>query len=163
MLLPLLVASFGAALSAASSSRKPAAVLTAGGALAGALLFVGLRFAAPLISVKDVGTAVHDEARPEDAVWTYGPYPHGLAFYAGRPVDKILRFTGEFHYAKRDHAYDARFGDDPDVAALPRAGGRTFLVLREGEVQHFTEVLPPAATGSWRAFGPWRLVVVRAR
>ncbi|HXS99423.1 MAG TPA: glycosyltransferase family 39 protein [Elusimicrobiota bacterium] len=161
----LLVAVFAAALWIAPSTKRPAAVLAGGGALAGVLLFVGLRFAAPLVSAKDVGLVVRDEAHAEDQVWTYGTYLHGLPFYANRLVDKIVLFTGEFHYAKRDPAYDARFGDDGDIERLPRAGGRTFVVLHTGERPHFVDVIGGGAKSieSWRQFGPWSLAVVKPR
>jgi hypothetical protein len=128
------------------------------------LLFCGLRLAAPLVSAHDVAQVVRDEARPEDAVWTYGTYLHGLPFYAQRPVDKLVLFTGEFHYAKRDPLFAARFGDDADVKTLPRAGGRTFVALHTGERPHFAETVgEPGSIESWREFGPWSLVVIRQR
>jgi hypothetical protein len=160
-----LIATLGSALVIATSSKRPAAALAGGGAIAGVLLFLGLRLAAPLVSARDVGQAVREEARPEDAVWTYGTYLHGLPFYAHRPVDKLVLFTGEFHYAKRDPAFAARFGDDADVKTLPRPGGRTFVVLRAGERPHFAETVGggPESIESWREFGPWSLAVVRPR
>jgi 4-amino-4-deoxy-L-arabinose transferase-like glycosyltransferase len=160
-----LLAVLGAAQLAAPSSRRPAAVLAGGGALAGVLLFAGLRLAAPLVSARAVARAVAGEIRAGDALWTYGTYLHGLPFYARRPVDKLVLFTGEFHYAKRDPAFAARFGDDADVRALPRREGRTFVVLRSGERPHFAETVGggPGAVESWREFGPWSVAVVRAR
>lgn len=165
VLAALLVASFAAALLLAPSAKRPAAVLAGGGALAGVLLFIGLRFAAPLVSAKDAGLVVREEAQAGDQVWTYDTYLHGLPFYANRLVDKIVLFTGEFHYAKRDHAYDARFGDDADVEKLPRAGGRTFVVLKTSRRPHFMEVVGGGAASieSWREFGPWSLAVVKPR
>ncbi len=161
----LLVATFAGTLLLAPSSKRPSAALAGGGALAGVLLFLGLRLAAPLVSAKDVGQVVREEARAEDAVWTYGTYLHGLPFYAHRPVDKLVLFTGEFHYAKRDPVFAPRFGDDADVKTLPRAGGRTFVVLHTGERPHFEETVGggPKSIESWREFGPWSLAVVRAR
>ncbi|MFI5362641.1 MAG: glycosyltransferase family 39 protein [Elusimicrobiota bacterium] len=164
-LVVLLIAALGGALVAASSSRRPAALLAGGGALAGVLLFLGLRLAAPLASGKDVGLAVGAQARAGDAVWSYDTYVHGVPFYARRPVDKVVMFTGEFHYAKRDPQFAPRFGDDGDVAALPRVGGRTLVVMRSGRRPHFEEILGggSASIESWRDFGPWSLAVVRAR
>jgi 4-amino-4-deoxy-L-arabinose transferase-like glycosyltransferase len=160
-----LLAALGAAQWIAASSPAPGKILALGGAAAGVLLFVGLRAAAPLVSARDVAAAVTREAGPKDAVWTYGTYLHGLPFYAKRPVDKLVLFTGEFHYARRDAAYASRFGDDDDVRRLPRAGGRTFVVLRSGEKTHFARTVGggPSAIESWREFGPWSLAVVRAR
>jgi 4-amino-4-deoxy-L-arabinose transferase-like glycosyltransferase len=165
VLAALLIAALGAALLVAPSSKRPAAVLAGGGTLAGTLLFLGLRLAAPLVSARDVGRVVMSEARAGDAVWTYGTYLHGLPFYAHRPVDKLVLFTGEFHYAKRDPAYAARFGSDDDVEALPRSGGRTYVVLHTGERPHFAAIVGGGAASieSWREFGPWSLAVVRPR
>ncbi len=158
-----LLAALGAAQLLAPSVERPAAALTAGGTLAGVFLFLGLRLAAPLVSARDVGAAVRGEARAGDAVWTYGTYVHGLPYYARRPVDKLVLFSGEFHYAQRDPAFAERFGDDAAVAALPRGGGRTFVVLHTGERPHFQETVGggPASIESWREFGPWSLAVVR--
>jgi len=162
---PALLACLGAALTAAPSSHRPAVVLTAGGALAGLCLFLGLRAAAPLLSVKEAALAVRQEARAEDQLWTYGTYLHGLPFYYGRPVDKIVYFVGEFHYAKKDPAFAERFGDDQDVRALPRAAGRTFVLLRRFERPHFEKTVSggAASIASWRAFGRWSLAEVRTR
>lgn len=161
----LLLAALGGALVAAPLTKRPAAALAGGGALAGVVLFIALRFAAPLVSAKDVALAVRAQAGPADQVWTYGTYLHGLPFYSGRLVDKLVLFTGEFHYAKRDRSYDARFGDDAAIEALPRAGGRTFVVLRTGERPHFEQTVGggPASVESWREYGPWSLAVVKAR
>lgn len=161
----VMLLSLGAALLAAPSSRRPVSVLTGGGVMAGLCLFLGLRAAAPIVSAKDVSLAVRAESRPEDRVWTYGTYLHGFPFYAGRPVDKMVYFIGEFHYAKRDPANADRFGDDSDVRRLPRSGGRTFVVMKSFERPHFLEVLPggAATVEAWRDFGRWSLAEVRAR
>ena len=165
ILAALLIATLGSALLIAASSKRPAAALAGGGALAGVFLFFGLRLAAPLVSARDIGEVVRSETRSVDAVWTYGTYLHGLPFYAHRPVDKLVLFTGEFHYAKRDPIFAPRFGDDADVEKLPRAGGRTFVVLHTGERPHFVETVGggPESIESWREFGPWSLAVVRSR
>ena len=161
----LLLLTLGGALLLLPSSKRPAFMLAGAGTLAGVLLFVSLRQASALISAKDAALAVRDQARAEDQVWTYGTYLHGLPFYTGRLVDKMVYFVGEFHYAKRDPAYSARFGDDSDVRALPRRGGRTFVILRSFERPHFTETLGggAASISSWREFGRWSLAEVRAR
>lgn len=159
-----LLAALGAAQVFAPSLKTPAAALAAGGTVAGALLFAGLRLAAPLTGVRDLGRAVGAQARAGDAVWTYDNYPHGLPFYARRPVDKIVQFTGEFHYAKRDAAFADRFGDTDALKALPRAGGRTFVAMRTGRRAAFLEAIRGGAASveSWRDFGPWSLAVVKA-
>jgi 4-amino-4-deoxy-L-arabinose transferase-like glycosyltransferase len=161
----MLVAALGVCQLYAPSSRRPAAALAAGGALAGLLLFLGLRRAAPLISARELGRTVLNEARPEDEVWTYDTYLHGLPFYAHRPVNKIVQFTGEFHYAKRDATYAARFGEEPALKALPLAGRRTFAAMKTKERGRFTAALGGGASSveSWREFGPWSLAVIRPR
>ncbi|MDE2490463.1 MAG: hypothetical protein KGM24_06420, partial [Elusimicrobia bacterium] len=135
-----------------------------GGVLAGVCLFGGLRLVSPLASARTVSLAARAELEPGDALWTYGIYVQGLPFYAGRFVDRIVDFTGEFRYAKRFPDQAARFGDDGDVARLPRAGGRTLVVMRDGDFPHFAETVRggPASIASRRRFGPWTLAVVRA-
>ncbi|UPT72918.1 MAG: hypothetical protein M0D55_13495 [Elusimicrobiota bacterium] len=115
-------AALGSAQLLAPSARRPALALGAGAVLGGALVFGALRAASPLISARDLALAVGAEARPGDEVWTYDSYLHGLPFYSGRRVDKMVYFVGEFHYAKRDADAAQRFGDDGDVRRLPRAG-----------------------------------------
>lgn len=158
----LLFAAEGAALFA-STRRNPLLSLAAGGTIAGAILLPALAIATPLISAREVGQAIARQAAPGDAVWTYGTYLHGLPYYSGRFVDKLVLFTGEFHYAKRDAAYSARFGDDNDIVKLPRPHGATFVVLRSFERPHFEKI---AAHGNARAtrfedYGPWTLAVIR--
>lgn len=160
----VLLVSLGAALRLAPRSRRPAAVLALGGALAGVCLFASLRLAAPLVSVRDVGLAAKEQMKPGDQLWTDDIYLHGLNFYSGHPVDKIVTFIGEFHYAKRDEAYADRFGDDSALAALPRAEGRTFVAMRAGALEHFKATVGGGASSleSVEPFGPWTLAVVRA-
>ena len=165
VLMMITLVSLAVALIVAPSSRRPSAVLAGGGALAGLCLFVGLRIAAPISSAKEASLAVLADVRAEDQVWTYGTYLQGLPFYTHRPVDKMVYFVGEFHYAKRDPAHAERFGDDKDVHALPRKGGRTFVILRSFERPHFTRTVTggESAIASWREFGRWSLAEVRAR
>ncbi len=146
----------------APSSKRPALALGLGGALAGLCAFAAVSAASPLISAKGLALAVKESARPEDEVWSYDSYPHGLQFYTGRPVDKMVYFVGEFHYAKRDAANAGRFGDDDEVRALPRRGGRTFVVMKTGRRAHFETVPPKGSIASWRQFGPWSLAEVRS-
>jgi hypothetical protein len=157
-----LMTSLGAAQWVAASSHRPVRALSCGGALAGFFLFFGLRLAAPLISSRNIAGEVRRQAEGNDALWTYGTYLHGLPFYTRRLVDTLVLFTGEFHYAKRDPAYSPRFGDDDAVRALPREGGKTFVVMRSGERPHFQELVA-GGIESWQEFGPWSLAVVRRR
>jgi 4-amino-4-deoxy-L-arabinose transferase-like glycosyltransferase len=152
----------GTALVWASYSRASAAILAGGGMTAAVLLFSALPMAAPLISAKDVGATVNQEIAHPDELWTYDTYLHGLPYYAQHPVDKIVQFTGEFHYAKRDPAYAERFGDDEALKLLPRKGGRTFVVMKTKLKPHFSETIAggPTAIESWRQYGPWSLAVI---
>ena len=127
------------------------------------LAFAGLRAASPLISAKDLALAVRQAAGPHDQVWVYDSSLHGLPFYSGRRVDRIVNFVGEFHYAKRDAAHAERFGDDNAITALPRAGGKTFVALKTPERAHFETLPAKGSIASWREFGPWSLAEIRAR
>ena len=153
----------GAAQAYAPSAKRPAFVLGLGGVLAGALAYSCIAAAAPLISARELSLAVKASARPGDQVWTYDSYLHGLQFYTGRPVDRMVYFVGEFHYAKRDEAHAERFGDDDEVRALPRKEGRTFVAMKTPRRAHFETVAPKGAITVWREFGPWSLAEVRAR
>ena len=164
VLIVLLPACLGAAMLGSLSSKQSTSILAGGGTLAGLCLFLGLKTAAPILSAKEAALAVRAEARAEDQLWTYGTYLHGLPFYSGRLVDKLVYFVGEFHYDKRDPAFAGRFGDDDDIRALPRAGGRTFVILRSFERPHFIETISgkEKSISSWREFGRWSLAEVRA-
>ncbi len=153
----------GAAQLYAPSSKRPMLALGLGGVLGGLCALAGVCAASPLISAKELALAVKASAKPEDRVWTYDSYLHGLQFYAGRPVDKMVYFIGEFHYAKRDAANAGRFGDDNDVMALPRAGGRTFVAMKTARRAQFESVPPNGSIASWREFGPWSLAEIRSR
>ncbi|MEK7389994.1 MAG: glycosyltransferase family 39 protein [Elusimicrobiota bacterium] len=159
----LFIAGLALAQLIAPSARAPAAVLGVGGVVAGCMAFAGLRLASPQISAKELALAVRDLARPQDEVWTYDSYLHGLPFYSGRRVDKIVNFVGEFHYAKRESAHAQRFGDDTAVFSLPRAGGKTFVALKTRERAHFETLPAKGSIVSWRVFGPWSLAEIRAR
>ena len=147
----------------APSLRRPALALGLGGLLAGCCALVAVSMASPLISAKELALAVKSDARPEDEIWTYDSYLHGLHFYTTRPVDKMVYFVGEFHYAQRDTMNARRFGDDDDVRTLPRKGGRTFVAMKTARRPHFETVPPKGSISSWREFGPWSLAVIRSR
>ena len=126
---------------------------------------IGRAFARPGGFAHPTKSARAYSAATGEGLWTYDTYLHGLPFYAHRPVDKILQFTGEFHYAKRDPAYVARFGEEADLKSLPLPGRRTFVAMRSRERARFIVALGQAAASveSSRDFGPWSLVVLRAR
>lgn len=157
------LACLGGAQLYAPSAKRPAFALGVGGTLAGLFALLAVGAAAPLTSVKALALAVKEDARPEDQVWSYDSFPHGLQFYTRRPVDRMVYFVGEFHYALRDPANADRFGDDDEVRALPRRGGRTFVAMKSKRRAYFETVTPKGAITSWREFGPWSLAEVRAR
>lgn len=158
-----LLACLGGAQLYAPSSKRPALALGLGGILAGLCLVSAISAASPLISAKELALSLKERARPEDEIWTYDSYLHGLQFYTGRPVDRMVYFVGEFHYAQREAANAGRFGDDDEVRALPRAGGRTFVAMRTARRKQF-ELLPRnGSITSWRDFGPWSLAEIRKK
>ena len=163
LLASAMLATLGVAQLRAPSSKRPAFVLGLGGVLAGLFALSAVCAASPLISAKELGLALKTSAQAEDEIWTYNSYLHGLQFYTRRPVDKMVYFVGEFHYAKRDEANAPRFGDDKSVAALPRRGGRTFVAMKTALRAHFETVPPKGSISSWREFGPWSLAEIRAR
>ncbi len=158
-----MLAALGLAQAYAPSAKRPALALGLGGVLAGALALAAVSSGSPLLSAKELALAVKAAAAPEDEVWTYDSYLHGLQFYTGRRVDKMVYFVGEFHYAKRDEVHAERFGDDNALRALPRRGGRTFVAMKSARRAHFETVPPKGAIVSWREFGPWSLAEIRAR
>ncbi len=147
----------------APSAKRPVLALGAGGALAGLFALLAVGAASPLTSVKALALSVKENARAEDEVWSYASYPHGLQFYTRRPVDRMIYFVGEFHYALRDPANASRFGDDDEVRALPRKGGRTFVAMKTKRRAYFETVAPKGAITSWREYGLWSLAEIRAR
>lgn len=157
------LAALGAAQVYAPSAKRPAFALGLGGVLAGALALAAVSSAAPLVSAKELAQALKADARPEDEVWTYAGFLHGLQFYTTRRVDKMVYFVGEFHYAKREEANAGRFGDDNAIRSLPRRGGRTFVAMKTARRAHFETVAPKGSISSWRDFGPWSLAEIRAR
>lgn len=140
-----------------SRGGRDIARLGLSGLASGALLLAALAAAEPVLSARALALAVKERARAGSQVWTYGTYLHGLPFYAERPVDKIIYWIGELDYAKRDSVNAARFGDDNDVRALPRAGGRTFVALRRFEAPHFFSMTEPGEVVRQEVFGKWIL------
>lgn len=152
----------GAAQLLAARSERPALPLLAGGLLAWGLALGALRAAEPFVSARSLALAVREKARPGDEVWTYGTYFHGLPFYSGRKVDRMVYFVGEFHYAQRDPANADRFGDDDEMRLLPLPGKTVFVAYRGFERPHFKTLPKPGAIVSDRDFGSWALAEVKA-
>ncbi|MEK7746545.1 MAG: hypothetical protein AAB576_07765 [Elusimicrobiota bacterium] len=94
--------------------------------------------------------------REGDRVFSYGTYLHALPFYTRRPVDVIVNWVEELHYAKRDPAFQNRFGDDDTLRKLPADGARVFVVSRKRDLAHLL-TLPPRKASAIRRFGDWIL------
>jgi 4-amino-4-deoxy-L-arabinose transferase-like glycosyltransferase len=159
---PVGAAALGAALLAGGVARaKPwrAAALAMGGLSIGACLLVVLRHADGQMSVKSAAQAIALQAGPDDEVWVYDLYPHGLSFYLGRRVDKVVNWLGELDYAKRDPANAARFGDDSDVESLPLPGKRVFVLLPAKVARQFISMTPQGAISDHGRFGKWELTI----
>lgn len=156
------LATLGAVHLTAPAAKDPAKALALGAVVGGALALGAVRAASPLASAKELSLAVRDALREGDEVWTYQGYLQGLPFYAGRRVDKLVYFVGEFHYAKRDAAFADRFGDDNAIAALPREGGRTFVAMPSRERARFETLPKKGSITQWREFGGWSLAEVSA-
>jgi len=156
---PLGAGALGAALIAAAltGARARTAALALGGLAIGACSLRVMTTAQSLLSVKPLAEAVAQRARPGDAVWCYDVYAQGLPFYLNRRVDKIIYWIGELHYAKRDPANAALFGDDADVESLPLAGRRTFVALPGREAGRFMSMTPQGAVTEHELFGKWEL------
>ncbi len=152
----------GAVQAVASRSEKPALPLLAGGILAWGLSLCALRAAEPFTSARAIGQAVRERAKPGDEVWTYGTYFHGLPFYSGKKVDRMVYFVGEFHYAKRDPGNEQRFGDDDEMRLLPLPGKTVFVAYRSFERPHLLKQPKAGSVVSDRDFGSWALAEVRA-
>jgi 4-amino-4-deoxy-L-arabinose transferase-like glycosyltransferase len=131
------------------------------GALLGtAAALAGLGLAEPFVSARPVGRAIASRAGAADLVYCYGTYLHGLPFYAGRPVDRLIYWVGEVHYARRDPANADMFGDDSAIRALPLRGRRVFAVLRRREASYFKTLVAPGSLRRFEDFGSWSLAEI---
>ncbi|MBI5631155.1 MAG: glycosyltransferase family 39 protein [Elusimicrobia bacterium] len=153
----LLLASLGIGLLRSATTSEPALALALAGFLAGGLSLFALLRNAETLSARSLAASVAERARPEDKVYSYGVYLHGLPFYARRPVDKLVNWTGELHYAKRYPENTGRFGDDNDLRALPAPGHRTFVVFRSFEAPHVISLVGAKNIKRLDVFGSWVL------
>lgn len=154
--LPLGAGALGAGLLAVSFGRDAAQRLIggcAGGLLLGACALAAIPRAEALVSAKPAAEAIAASLAPGDAVWTYGFYQHGLPFYLRRPVDKLVYWVGELHYAQRDERNADRFGDDNAIRALPLPGRRVHVLLRSFEARHVFSLTPPGAVAAHSMVG----------
>jgi len=109
------------------------ATALAAGLLVGALGLFALRAGAPALSARDVAAEIASRRGPDDLVYTYSTYLHGLPFYTGRRVDKMILWQGELEYAARDpRVHEERFGGHSGtnhIRALPLPGWACLILL----------------------------------
>lgn len=156
------VAGFGAAALAFLSAGlagwglgKGRAALVISGWLVGATALWAIRANAAWLSVKDLGRRVAQLAGPDDEIWVYGIYLHGLPFYARRRVDRVIDWTGELHYAKRDPANAARFGEADALKTLPLRGRHVVLVARAQDAREILTLVNGEKVVDNERFGRW--------
>jgi 4-amino-4-deoxy-L-arabinose transferase-like glycosyltransferase len=133
----------------------PAAALS--GLAAGFLVFSGLGFEGSLFSAQEIGFAARRECRSRP-VWSYKTYLHGLPFYMGRPVDRMIDWVEELHYAKRFPDDAGRFGSDADVLEAFKKRAPLCLVMKSREVSGLLARADREAAPRVDLFGPWALV-----
>lgn len=121
----------------------------------GFLGLYSLTRAEELVSAKTLGRYVAEISAPGDELWTYGVYLHGLPFYAGRRVDRVINWVGELHYAKRNPANAARFDDDDVMRKLPLPDRRVVIVLRDFEARHVLTLFDGQKVLATRPVGRW--------
>ncbi len=132
-------------------------VIAACGLFSGALGLGAARRAEDRVSVRPLARSAAERLKPGDLVYSYGTYPHGLSFYLGRRVDRMIYWIGELHVAKRYSWNDGRFGDDNDIRALPLPGRTVFVTMPEKEGAHFRSLIDLGKLKGWRRFGGWVL------
>jgi hypothetical protein len=149
----------GAGLTGLGFSRRDSVKrLATVGLAVGALALGAISAGSEHLSAKSLGLSIAGRAAPEDRVWAYGIYIHGVPFYAARRVDRLLNWIGELHYAKRDASFADRFGDESDLGALPPEKGRVFLTFRRLDSSLIFSVTGDPERGK-TMFGPWVLAV----
>jgi 4-amino-4-deoxy-L-arabinose transferase-like glycosyltransferase len=142
-----------------SLAVQPLMAGCAAGLLVGGLGLFAMRAAAETLSARDVAAAIAGRRGPADLVYVYGTYLHGLPFYTGRRVDRMLQWSGELEYAGRDERVRAeRFGGPDFVSALPLAGRRVFVVCRRCDAAFVLSLVPAEKVRSTLSLGGWVVV-----
>jgi 4-amino-4-deoxy-L-arabinose transferase-like glycosyltransferase len=129
---------------------------------ANAVLMAGALACTSLLSVRGLSLEIRERMRPGDIIVAYDRYPHGVSFYTGKPVDLVVNWVGELHYAKRDARFQARFGDDVTLGRLDLARGRRAFVMMPNKLfAHFCR-LREGRGGIRRVVrtGPWTLAEI---
>ncbi len=148
----------GAGLLACGNSRFFA--LAAWGSLAaGGCVLAGLSIEGDHLSARNLGIEVGTTCAGLP-LWSLGTYPHGLPFYSSRPVDKLLDWVEELHYAKRDPAYAPRFGTKGDLKALLAKNRAACLVFKASDAAEIIKLAGASSIHRMEAFGPWGLAVL---
>ncbi|MCX5794152.1 MAG: glycosyltransferase family 39 protein [Elusimicrobia bacterium] len=149
----------GAALLCWSREVQPLLTGCAAGLLVGGLGLVGMRAAAESLSARGLAAAISSRRGPADLVYVYGTYPHGLPFYTGRRVDRMIQWHGELEYADRDERIrKERFGGPEFISALPLADRRVFTVCLRRDAAIVLSLVPAGKVRLAQAFGRWALV-----
>jgi hypothetical protein len=131
----------------------------AAGLLVGGLGLLAMRAAAGSLSCRDLGAAISKRRGAADQVYTFGTYPHGLPFYTGQRVDRVLNWLGELEYAARvESVHRERFGGDGIIATLPLPGRHVFVVCRRRDAPFVLSLTAPGKVRSAQPFGGWVLV-----
>ncbi|MDD5629041.1 MAG: glycosyltransferase family 39 protein [Elusimicrobia bacterium] len=153
------LAVLGSALLCWGRDVRPLLTGCAAGLLVGGLGLLGMRAAVEDLSVRSLAAAISSRRGPADLVYVFSTYPHGLPFYTGRRVDRMLQWEGELGYACRDEKVRAeRFGDAGLISALPLADRRVFTVCRRRDARFVLGLVPARKVRQARAFGRWALV-----
>jgi 4-amino-4-deoxy-L-arabinose transferase-like glycosyltransferase len=139
------------------SQRDSVKRLAVVGLVVGALALCGMTAGSDWLSVKALSASIAGRCGPNDEIYAYGIYLHGVPFYTRHRVDKVVNWIGELHYAMRDPANAERFGGENDISALPLAGKTTFLTFRSSEARYIFSLTGPENLKSHADFGPWTL------
>ncbi len=154
-----MLASLGTAMLCQSLDFKPLLTGALAGLITGGLFLGGLNNAMSDLSCRELAETVRSRQKPGDLVYGYGIYLHGLPFYTGRRVDKLLNWRGELEYAARDERIlQERFGGEEAIRALPLPGKTVFVACRRRDVAYLLSLHSPNAARSVQVFGPWALL-----
>lgn len=141
---------------ARSSRAVPAAAALALGSFAVAL--AGARLAEGDLSIRPLARALAKDGAAGRLI-AYNAYPHGLSFYARRPVDPV-NWIGELTYARSMPRFRRRFGDDDLVRALAGSPERAHAVLPARELPYFASLTPLSELRAVRRAGAWTAVTL---
>ena len=142
-----------------SLDAQPLLAGCSAGLLIGGLGLFAMRSAAETLSARDLAAAINARRGPADLVYVYGTYLHGLPFYTGRRVDRMIEWRGELEYAGRDERVNAeRFGGPALISALPLPDRRVFVVCLRRDAAFVLSLTPPQVLRLSRTFGRWFLL-----